>query len=140
MCKHITIALPNRPGEFYNVTSLLSNAGINILALTLVAHGRSGSAHMLCSPHQAAFQMLFSEYKFYCSEKEVVVVSLEHRVGAVQEVFEVLSQAEINLPNCYLGLTDAKDALVVLEFDTPNSCEMAQQELKNGEFALFNSE
>ncbi len=141
MCKHITVVLPNRPRQFYEVTKLLSDAGINVLGYTLVSEGRSGIVHLLCDDHALAFRTLEARYKHYCSEKEAIIVAVPHESGQLKRVIEIIADAEINLPNSYQAVTTKCTALLVMDFDSQLDLKRAATVLsENGVNLLQNME
>lgn len=115
MCKHITLVLPNRPGQFFNVSEILANEGINILGFALHSEGRAGFLNLLCSSHDRAFRTLELAYKQFCVEREVLVIKTPHHVGILKEILNLLRNADINLPTSYTALTNEEDYVLVLE-------------------------
>lgn len=130
MNKHISLLLPNKPGQFYEAISILSRSNVNILGYGLTSEGRAGMLHLLCDPYQIAYQVLLEKYSFYCTEKEVLIIELEHKPGTLKSILEVLAHAAINLPNSYLGFSTQGMALIVLEFDNQKDLCKAKELLK----------
>lgn len=126
MCKHISLVLPNRHGEFLNATSLLADAKINVLGFSATSSGRTTLAYMLCDRHKEAMRILEKKYSFYCSEKDVLIARVRNTPGNLNNIISAIATCEINISVSYQALMDeSNDALLVFEFDGPEFIQKA---------------
>lgn len=139
MGKHITIVLPNKPGQFHETASILHKNNVNILGYGLFLEGRAGILHILCEPHQTALQVLQSRYSYYCTEKEVLIVEVEHKPGALQSVLNIIVEENINISTSYQGFTEKGFAQIVLEFDTKSDLITIMEILETKNFKIINN-
>lgn len=137
MCRHITILLPNRPGQFYKVASILSENKVNILGYALSSEGRPGVLYLFCHPHDLAHRVLSDVYSFYCTENEVLIVQVEHKPGSLKSILETIKNKKINLPNSYQGFTTDGNVFIVLEFDNLDNLHRAKEVLIENKFAVL---
>ncbi len=126
MCEHISITLPNRPGEMMEVSRILASGNINILGFSLSSEGRSGILYLLCSEHDRAFKVLSSRYSFYCSERKVLVVETENSPGKMNEILTCLNALKINLDVAYQATRRDSEILLILEFDDESYIKPAE--------------
>ena len=129
MCKHISVLLPNRPGEMWGVADVLAQSGINILGYQLTSHGNSGSLHILCSDHDAAYVALFQKYGYYCNQSEVLICTAAHEPGEIRKILEVFSEASLNVESSYQAATSAGDVIVVFELVNRENTKAAENVL-----------
>lgn len=141
MCKHISIFIPNRPGEFFRVVSVLGNQPqpINIVGFQLTTEGELGILKLLCSPHNLAFAVLQGHYRFYCAEKEVLVIQLVNKPNQLAPILGILNTHGINLLNSYTVISEASEPLVVLEFDSAEATKYAAERMREAGFAILRS-
>ena len=137
MCGHISIILPNRPGELARISGHLESANINILGFQLASEGSFGIVHILCDPHLQAFEILRREYRYYCSEKKVLIVEVQHVPGALSRILSVLALNEINLENSYQALLPTDRIIVVLELRDRTATAEAERLLLAQEFNVL---
>jgi hypothetical protein len=138
MCKHITLLLPNRPGELFKVAERLGAAQINIIGFHVAADGRSSILQLVCDKPNTAFETLHAHYKYYCTQREVLAVRLRDQPGELSRVLEVLSDRALNLTNVYQLEGADGEALVILELASPVETEQAVEALMDKGFSLAN--
>ena len=126
MCQHISIVLPNRPGELSRVCAILACNSINILGHQIASQGNSGMLHLLCDPHKQAYQKLRGEYRFYCNDKKVLIVSATHVPGEFSRVLRFLSERDLNLDSSYQAMFQ-RQILLVLELRDRESTQLAEK-------------
>jgi len=139
MCKHITLVLPNRPGEFHASTKILVAESVNILGFALHSEGRAGFLNLLCSPHDKAFSALSLVYKQFCVEREVLVVKADHHVGSLKAILALIEEAAINLPTSYMAMTKEGSSSLVLEIRNERDRTRTRDLLREAGHELLNS-
>ena len=115
MCKHITLVLPNRPGQVRDAAEKLAKSQINVLGFALHSEGKASFLNVFCSPHDEAYRVLELTYKQFCVEREVLVVKTPHNIGALSAILVLLQDANINLPTSYMAITETGHSALVLE-------------------------
>ena len=126
MCKQITLLLPNRAGEFFNAAKLLGSNDINIIGFHLTSEGSFGLLQLLCDRHNDAFTALHSHYRFYCTERDVLIVELTNKPNELQRVLYLLYERDINLPNSYQINGIESKTYIVLEFGDEKELEASR--------------
>jgi hypothetical protein len=97
----ITVLMENRPGTLADIAEALGQAGVNIEGMcAFVAAGRS-IGHLLVEDPGAARRALSGVCEVG-EEREVLVVDLEDRPGALGNVVRKLADAGVNVEVCYL--------------------------------------
>lgn len=137
MCKHISILLPNRPGEMRGVADVLAHNGINILGYQLAAHGNSGSLHILCSDHDAAYISLFQKYGYYCNQSEAMICAAAHQPGEVRKILDVFDEASLNVENSYQATTSSGEVIVVFELVDRENTKSAENVLADAGISVM---
>lgn len=140
MCKHITVLLPNRPGELRRITSLLSAENVNILGYQLVSEGNIGIAHILADPHLNAYVILRREFNFYCREREIVAVQTQQKPGQLHQILLSLEDGEFNIENSYQAFLPSGEVLVVLEITNPELRQKAEAAIASAGFKLVKNQ
>lgn len=138
MCQHITLILPNRPGEFYKAAKLLGENKVNIIGYHLTSEGIHGLLQLLCVPHDQAFSILKAKYKGYCSKREIIIVRIPNTPGQLYRVLFILQEKCLNLPNSYQFSTSGGNAFAVLELNGEEDTKKAKDLLTGAELKLIN--
>jgi hypothetical protein len=128
-CYHISVVLPNRPGELGRVSAVLSKGRVNILGHQLASQGNSSIVHLLCDPHQTAFEILKRQYRFYCNQKKVLVIRADHVPGELSRMLDCLAEQDLNLESSYQAILFKRDMsiLIVLELKDREATERAEE-------------
>jgi hypothetical protein len=138
MLKHITLVLPNRYGEFYSVAQLLAESEINVIGHNLSSEGKTSILHLLCDPHDRAFKILSKVYRYYCAEKQIVTVQVEHKPGQLLSILRLLNEEQLNLHVSYQAFrelgTDRQKVMLILEYLDASDAEKAREALKAASF------
>lgn len=123
----LVINVENKPGTLARVTSVLAAAGVNIKAFSAPETTGKGALRMLVADLERARAALKGEkLKFY--EEKALVLSLENKPGALNEVAQHLKDAKINITCAYCTPSrEGKRAIVVL---TVSNIQRAQETLR----------
>lgn len=103
MAKDLTITLDDRPGIVAELGEALGRAGINIEGFCGYASGGQGIVHLLVDDAGAARSALEGAGFTVQDERDVIVVDVEDRPGALGVIARRISNAEVNLNLAYLA-------------------------------------
>ena len=103
MTKDLTVILEDRPGTLADAGEALGKAGINIEGLCGFAIQAKGVGHILVEDAAAARQALEEVGIEVGDEREVLVLEIEDRPGALGEVSRRIANAGVNIDLVYLA-------------------------------------
>lgn len=100
--KQFVVPLENRPGELAHLASILSNADINILAISIpeTPRGKAGKIRILVDDESMAKKALGAA-KIPFDEEEVIILYLQNKPGALAGIADKLSREKIDLEYAY---------------------------------------
>ena len=93
----LVIDIENTPGALAQVAAQISDAGVNIAAATCVGPGERAELHILVPHAEAARHSLAISHLAVTREREVVVVDVEDRPGALADLTRKIAQAGVDL-------------------------------------------
>ncbi len=115
--EQISIFLENRAGRLAEVTHALSEAGLNIRALSLADTSDFGILRMIVCDTQKA-QALLKDKGFTLGVTNVVAVSVDDRPGGLDELLQIITKSSINVEYMYAFVTKlAHSATMIFRFD-----------------------
>jgi hypothetical protein len=103
MPKDLTIALEDRPGIVAELGEALGGAGVNIEGFCGYTTGGRGIVHLLVDDAAAARDALEGTGIEVQDERDVVVVDVEDRPGALGVIARRIANADVSLDLAYLG-------------------------------------
>jgi hypothetical protein len=103
MAKNLTIALEDRPGILAELGEALGGAGVNIEGFCGYASGVKGIVHLLVDDAGAARDALEGAGIEVQDERDVVVVDVEDRPGALGVIARRITNSGVSLDLAYLG-------------------------------------
>jgi hypothetical protein len=103
MAKNLTIELEDKPGVLAELGEALGGAGINIEGFCGYASGGRGTVHLLVDDAAAARGALEGTSIDVLDEREVVVLDIEDRPGALGVIARRVSAAGVSLNLAYLA-------------------------------------
>ena len=111
--------MPNRPGVMARSCSILSDAGVNILALAV--HDTVDNAVVRFLVDQPTKALLLLEQEgLYVLEQEVVVIEINNVKGELTRLCQTLAEADININYAYCtGTPNQESGCLVLRTDNP---------------------
>ncbi|WP_031385743.1 ACT domain-containing protein [Desulfonatronum thiodismutans] len=126
--EQISIFLENRAGRLTDVTRVLSQAKVNIRALSLADTSDFGILRLIVTDHERAKQVL-KENGFTVGRTSVVAVEVDDRPGGLHSILELLSNNQINVEYMYAFVQQTgKDAVMIFRFDrTDQAVEILQE-------------
>lgn len=110
----LVITEQSKPGVLAQVASVLGNAGVNIKAFSAPEVTGKGKLRLLVADLDGARAVLKGA-KIKFTEETALVLSLENKPGALNEVADLLTKARINVKCGYCTPSrEGKRAIVVL--------------------------
>lgn len=103
MAKNLTIELEDKPGMLAGLGEALGGAGVNIDGFCGYASGGKGIIHLLVEDAAAARGALEGTGIEVQDERDVVVVDVEDRPGALGVIARRISNADVSLNLAYLA-------------------------------------
>ena len=115
--KQISLFVENRPGRMAKVAKTLSDAGVNIRALTIAEAGDFGVIRMVVDDPENGYKVL-KESAFTVSMTDVLVVEMKDTPGGLYEIVNTLGQSTVNVDYAYAFVTaKAEKAMLILRVD-----------------------
>ena len=95
----LSVFLMNQPGALVDAIKAISDANINIRALSIAEANDFGILRIIVSDSDAVCKLLGDQYLF--SRTEVVAAKMGDRSGALYPILVVLNEANINIAYMY---------------------------------------
>ena len=122
----LSVFLMNQPGALVDAVRSISDAGINIRAMSIAEANDFGILRIIVSDTDAVCKLLGEKYLF--SKTEVVAAQMNDRSGALYPILVVLNEANINIEYMYAFTgSDPQEAYVVFRV---NDVKLAEEVLK----------
>ena len=117
--KQLSVFLENRPGNLARTCAILSEAGINILALAI--HDTVDNAVVRLLVDNPTKTLLLSEQEeLYVMEQEVLVLEILNQPGELTRICRTLAHADINIAHAYCtARPDQHSGCLVIKTDHP---------------------
>jgi hypothetical protein len=103
MAVDLVIEIENTPGALARVASAISDAGVNIAAATCLGPGERAELHILVPRAGAAKHALSISQLAVTREREVIVVDVEDRPGALADLTRKIAHAGVDLDLVYVA-------------------------------------
>lgn len=103
MAVDLVIDIENTPGALARVAAAISDAGVNLAAATCVGPGERAELHILVPHAEAVKHALAISHVAVTREREVVVVAVEDRPGALADLARKIAGAGVNLDLVYVA-------------------------------------
>jgi hypothetical protein len=115
--EQISIFLENKSGRLAEVTSVLSEAGINIRALYLADTADYGILRLMVNDTEKARQVL-KDRGFTVEKTRVVAIEVPDRPGGLSSILETIKAEGINVEYMYDFVEKSgENAIVIFRFD-----------------------
>ena len=115
--KQISLFVENRPGRTAKVAKTLSDAGVNIRALTIAEAGDFGVIRMVVDNPENGYQVL-RQKGFTVSMTDVLAVEMKDAPGGLYEIVNTLGESNVNVDYAYAFVTaKAQKAMLILRVD-----------------------
>ena len=115
--KQIVIHLPNRYGQLSNISGLLGENGINIIAVCANVDGDQGVQCLVVDDHEKGMLILTGAgYKI--EETPIIAAYGPDHPGGLNAVVKPLKEAAVNIDRLYLSAArKGEHALIIIEVD-----------------------
>ena len=128
--------LENTPGTLYQAVSAISDAGINLRALSVADTKDFGILRMIVSDVTKTKEIL-SEYTL-AAETKVIAVKMDDHAGALKYILKIMEEAAINIEYVYaFTAAVAGSAYVVMRV---NDIEEAEAVLNGNSIVTLSDE
>lgn len=115
--EQISIFLENKSGRLAEVTSVLSEAGINIRALYLADTGDFGILRLIVNDTEKSRQVLKGS-GFTVEKTKVVAIEVPDRPGGLSNILNTIKDEGINVEYMYAFVEKSgENAIVIFRFD-----------------------
>jgi hypothetical protein len=135
--EQISIFLENKSGRLAEVTSVLSQAEINIRALYLADTADFGILRLIVNDTEMARQVL-KEKGFTVEKTKVVAIEVPDRPGGLSSILDTIKGEGINVEYMYAFVEKSgENAIVIFRFDEP---EKSIEVLRKAEVKIMGGE
>jgi hypothetical protein len=125
MAWHLSVFVVNEPGKLEKITRVLSNAGLNIRAVSMASTGEFGVVRVLVNDPDRGLAAL-KESRFTATKRRIMVAQIDDAPGAMHGLLVALSAAQINVEDCYgFVIEEGKRAAIVFEVEKFPEAEKA---------------
>jgi hypothetical protein len=115
--EQISIFLENKSGRLAEVTSVLSESGINIRALYLADTADFGILRLIVNDTEKARQAL-KDHGFTVEKTKVVAIEVPDRPGGLSSILNTIKNEGINVEYMYAFVEKSgENAIVIFRFD-----------------------
>lgn len=111
--KQISVFLENKSGRLADVTRILSDAGINLRAITIADTADFGILRLIADDTEKALDTL-EKGGFTAKVTKVLGIEVEDRPGGLTKVMEVFDKNNVNIEYLYATLEKNKDNAVII--------------------------
>ena len=123
--KQISLFVENRPGRMAKVSKTLSDAGVNIRAMTIAEAGDFGVIRMVVDNPDEGYKVLHNS-GFTVSATDVLVAEMKDIPGGLYEIVDTLGANKINVDYAYAFVTaKAERAMLILRVDDLSRAKQA---------------
>jgi hypothetical protein len=121
----VSVHVENRPGALAELTEMLHDNDVNILAIAVPDAGEFGTVRILpANPDEA--RMALNDAGMPNTAVDVLVVELPHRPGALAKMARILADESIVIRYAYASEpVDAERGLCVMQVDDIHRAEEA---------------
>jgi hypothetical protein len=117
--EQLAVFLENTSGRLSEITGILSEAGINIRALSLADTSDFGVLRMLVSDTDAA-EAALRRHGVTARKTEVLAVEVEDRPGGLHHILDLLATGGINVEYMYAFVQHSgRHAVMIFRLDQP---------------------
>jgi len=115
--EQISVFLENKAGRLAEVARVLSEAGVNIRALSLADTSDFGILRLIVNDNARAKEAL-KQNGFTVGKTDVVAVEVEDRPGGLHKILSVLHHSKVNVEYMYAFVQQSgNNAVIIFRFD-----------------------
>jgi len=125
--EQISVFLENKAGRLAELTQTLTEANVNIRALSLADTNEFGVLRLIVDDNEAA-EAAIKKAGFTSGRTEVVAVEVEDRPGGLHFILKTLQNAGINVEYMYAFVQPSgKQAIMIFRFEkVPEATKLLQ--------------
>lgn len=112
--KQLTVFIENRAGRLSEVLNVLKENDVNILSMSLADTTEFGLLRLIVN-NAALGKEKLTENGFSSLLSDVSIITIPHRVGALQELLKAIDEKGVNIEYMYGLSIEAEEAYVVLK-------------------------
>ena len=127
MIEQLTVFLENSEGRLAALCRAISDAGIDMSALTIAEVADYGVVRIICSDPQRAAKVL-DEAGFRAMTTRVLAVEVPNRPGGLADLLDSMQKLGVNIEYGYCFSIDAQRAVDVLKVNDPEAAAQAVQD------------
>ena len=117
MIRQVSVFVENKPGSLMDVTSRLTEAGVNIRAVATFDTPEFGILRMVVDKPDEAKEYL-TKLGYVVRIHEVMGVALEDKKGNLNQMLAILAKGELNINYIYsFIIRDGKEPVMVFNTD-----------------------
>ena len=115
--QQLSVFMENREGRLDEILKILSEAGVNIVALSLADTSEYGMLRMIVSdPHKG--RAALKNERNTAMLTDVVALRVPHATGSLSKAMHQIVEGEVNIEYMY-AFANGSDAAAVLKSDDP---------------------
>ncbi|HOI93715.1 MAG TPA: ACT domain-containing protein [Syntrophobacter fumaroxidans] len=115
--EQISVFLENKAGRLSEVTRILSEAGVNIRALSLADTSDFGILRLIVNDNNKAKEAL-KQHGFTVGKTDVVAVEVDDRPGGLHRILDILHRSNVNVEYMYAFVQQSgNNAVIIFRFD-----------------------
>ncbi|MBE5734428.1 MAG: amino acid-binding protein [Clostridiales bacterium] len=114
VAKQLSVFVENRQGRLGEVLKVLKENGISILSLSLADTTEFGLLRLIVNNPSLGKDKL-AEDGFSTMLSDVIILKIDHEVGSLQKLLQMLSENNVNIEYMYGLSIDGDEASVVLK-------------------------
>ena len=115
--QQLSVFMENREGRLDEILKILSEAGVNIVALSLADTSEYGMLRMIVSdPHKG--RAALKDEGITAMLTDVVALRVPHATGSLSKAMHQIVEGEVNIEYMY-AFSNGSDAAAVLKSDDP---------------------
>lgn len=115
--QQLSVFMENREGRLDEILKILSEAGVNIVALSLADTSEYGMLRMIVSdPHKG--RAALKDEGITAMLTDVVALRVPHATGSLSKAMHQIVEGEVNIEYMY-SFANGSDAAAVLKSDDP---------------------
>lgn len=118
--KEVVVRLPNTVGMLAQITQIVSDKGINILAASSWVEGNAAVIRLVTDDHQRVVDAL-GEKQFTLKENDVVLTEAAHKPGMLRRLTAQLAESGIDLRHLYATATGTQEQCQIVFSSTDNN-------------------
>lgn len=118
--KEVVVRVPNTVGMLAQVTQIVSDKGINILASSSWVEGNAAVIRLVTDDHQRVVDVL-REGEYTLKENDVVLTEAAHKPGMLRRLTAQLAENGLDLRYLYATATAAQEQCQIVFSCTDNN-------------------